>query len=80
MEICHALEQELCDGNCGEHGQNNTDTQCDCKALDRTGTHKVQHSRRNQGGDIGVQNCRERAMESGVNGAANRLAVLQFIL
>ena len=79
MEICHALEQELCDGNCGEHRQNNADTQCDGKALDRTGTHKVQHSCSNQCRDIGVQDCRERAVESGVNGSANCLAILQLV-
>ena len=80
VEIHHASEQEVRDGQRGEHGHDNTDAQRGSEADDRAGAKEEQHAARDQGGDVGVQNCGERTLEAGVNGALDGLAGSHFLL
>ena len=80
MEIHHASEQEVGDGQRGEHGHDNTDAQRGSEADDRAGAKEEQHAARDQGGDVGVQNCGECTLEAGVNGALDGLAGSHFLL
>ena len=80
VEIHHAIEQEVGDGQRGEHGHDNTDAQRGSEADDRAGAKEEQHAARDQGGDVGVQNCGERTLEAGVNGALDGLAGSHFLL
>ena len=50
------------------------------EADNRAGAKEEQHAARDQGGDVGVQNCGERTLEAGVNGALDGLAGSHFLL
>ena len=80
VEIHHTSEQEVGDGQRSEHGHDNTDAQRGSEADDRAGAKEEQHAARDQGGDVGVQNCGERTLEARVNGALDGLAGSHFLL
>ena len=49
------------------------------KALDRSGALQAQDNRRNQRGDVAVQNSGQRLLEACLNGALYRLACADFL-
>ena len=47
-----------------KHGKHNTECQCLCKALDTSGTKKIQHKCSDQRGNITVNDRRQRFFKS----------------
>ena len=80
VEVHHAVEQEVGHGQRGEHGDDNADAQRGREADDRAGTEEEQNRRRDQGGDVGVQNCGKRALEARIDRALDRLTRAQLFL
>src|SRR5690606_3254732 len=51
----HDIKDDTGYKNCGKHGYNNTQGQCDGKTLDGTGSKLKQDQCRNQGGQVGIK-------------------------
>ena len=49
-----------------EHGKDCSDCQCRSESADRTGSHNIKHSSRDQSSDLSVKNCGKRLVEAGL--------------
>src|SRR3954467_5932395 len=66
-------------GKGGEHGGDDADAERHGQAANRTGPDVEQHRGSDEGGDVGIENRRQRASEAGVDRRNRGAAAAQFL-
>ena len=71
-------QQRPADNNGRKHTDNNTESQVDGKAFNRTGTHGNQYDGGNHDGYVRIQNSTESTLKAGMHGRTQTFAYEDF--